>query len=249
MADIGSLHVTTLGNGPTQLIFAHGWGQDGGAFAPLAQSLAGFTTCYLIDFPGFGKTPFQGETWGVGQYADHLADWVRTLPPGKKIWIGHSFGGRVGIYMIAHHADLIDGLVLIGTAGLPAKSLWTRINRWIRIRAFKTLKLFVPEGPKRDALRQRFGSADYRNAGVLRPSFMQVVNQNLLPEAAQIRKPTLIICGEGDDQAPPDISERLHKTILGSALHLLPGFDHYSILWDGRHQVAALIKSFMESRI
>ncbi|HEY8963103.1 MAG TPA: alpha/beta hydrolase [Alphaproteobacteria bacterium] len=250
MTDISSLHVTTLGQGPTQLIWAHGWGQDGGAFAPTAQSLAGFCTNYLFDFPGFGKTPFSGETWGTRNYADYIAQWLRTLPPGKKLWIGHSFGGRVGLQMAAHHPDLIDGLVLVGTAGIPPKrTAVQRMNNWVRVYTFKAMKLFVPEGPKRDALRARFGSADYRRAGALRPTFVKVVNENLMPEAAAIAKPTLIICGAKDDQAPPNISERLHNSIAGSAYHLLPGFDHYTILSDGRHQVAALIKGFLESKI
>jgi len=247
MADIGTLHVTTLGSGQVQLIWAHGWGQDGGAFAPTAQSLAAFATSYLIDFPGFGKTPFQGQAWGTRDYADFIAQWLQTLPAGKKIWIGHSFGGRVGIQMAAHYPGLIDGLVLVGTAGLPRRrTAFQRLDNWLRVRVFKTMKLFVPEGPKRDRLRARFGSADYRNAGVLRPSFVRVVNENLLPTAMTITRPTLIICGERDDQAPPDISQRLHKAIQGSAYHLLPGFDHYSILSDGRHQVAALIKGLIE---
>lgn len=249
MTDIGTLHVTTLGSGPVQLIWAHGWGQDGGAFAPMAQSFAGFCTSYLIDFPGFGKTPFQNQTWGTRDYADYIAAWVRTLPPGKKIWIGHSFGGRVGLQMAAHYPDLIDGLVLVGTAGIPRKrSLLQRLDNWLRVRTFKFMKLFVPEGPKRDKLRARFGSADYRNAGQLRPSFVKVVNEDLSPEARMIVKPALIICGARDDQAPPDISRRLHEMIAGSAYHLLPGFDHYTILGDGRHQVAALIKGFIESK-
>jgi len=247
MADISSLHVTTLGSGQTQIIWAHGWGQDGGAFAPMAQSFAGFCTSYLIDFPGFGKTPFQGETWGTRDYADYVARWLQTLPPGKKIWVGHSFGGRVGLQIAAHYPDLISGLILIGTAGIPRKrSALSRLNSWTRVRTFKTLKLFVPEGPKRDRLRARFGSADYRSAGLLRPSFVRVVNENLSPEAATITLPTLLICGAKDDQAPIDISTRLHELIKGSALHILPDFDHYTILSNGRHQVASLIKGFIE---
>lgn len=250
MLDIGSLNVTTLGDGETQLIWAHGWGQDAGAFAPTAQSFAGFCASYLIDFPGFGKTPFQGVTWGTRDYADFIAQWLRTLPPGKRIWIGHSFGGRVGLQMARHYPDLINGLVLVGTAGLQRKrSMSQRLNNWMRVRTFKTMKLFVPEGPKRDRLRARFGSADYRNAGELRPSFVKVVNEDLSGIAQEITLPTLIICGERDDQAPPDISRRLNAMIKDSALHLLPGFDHYSILSDGRHQVAALIKGFIESKI
>lgn len=248
MTSSGQMHIHKTGNGPAQIIWAHGWGQDGNAFMPFAQSFAGMATSYLPDFPGFGLTPLPPEAWGTRQYADHIAAWLRTLPAAPRIWVGHSFGCRVGIQLAAHYPYLFDKMVLIGAAGLkPKKSLPARIRRTFKIYSFKTLKLFAPEGPKRDALRARFGSADYRNAGPLRPTFIKVVQEDLSAEAAKITCPTLIICGSRDTEAPPEISRRLHALIKPSTLHIMDGYDHYSILGTARHQVAALIKPFIES--
>ncbi len=242
------MNITEIGAGPVQIVWAHGWGMDNRAFAPMAMTFAAMARSFLPDFAGFGKTPLPPAPWGTRDYADSAAAWLRSLPrDGKRIWVGHSFGCRVGLQIAAHYPELIDALVLVGAAGLPRRrSLWQRLGNWARVRAFKFLKLFVPEGPKRDALRARFGSADYRNAGPLRPTFLKVIAEDLSPEAARVSCPTLIIVGADDADAPPEISRRLHGLIKNSDLHVLDGYDHHTILGPARHQVCALVKPFMD---
>jgi pimeloyl-ACP methyl ester carboxylesterase len=231
---------------PAQIIWAHGWGQSGDAFAPLAQSFAPFATNYLLDFPGFGQNPPPAQAWGTKDYADDAAGWLKTLPAAPRIWIGHSFGCRVGIQIAANYPYLFDKMVLIAAAGLkPKRTMFQRINHKAKVLTFKTLKHLTPEGPKRDALRARFGSADYRTAGVLRESFVKIVNEDLKQEAKKVSCPTLIIVGTQDKDTPPELSQRLHSKIPNSTLQILDGFDHFTIMTAGRHQVASLIKGFM----
>lgn len=238
-----------LGTGPAQIIWAHGWGMDGATFAPFAQSFAAMATNYLPDFCGFGKTPEPPAPWSTKDYADSMAGWLATLPQGqKRIWVGHSFGCRVGLQLAAHHPSSFDAMVLIGPAGLKRKRpLLQKIWFWAKVYAFKTLKIFVPEGPARDRLRARFGSTDYKkSSGTMRRVLINTVNEDLSNEAAMVACPTLIICGSRDTETPPEISQRLHQKIVGSTLHILDGYDHYSVLGIGRHQVSALIKQFVE---
>ena len=115
------------------LIWGHGWGQTAAAFQPIAEILTPFGASSLIDFPGFGKSAMPPETWGTAEYADVVADWLLTLPAAKFVWIGHSFGGRVGIQLAARHHGLLAGMVLIAAAGLPRRrSLLERLQRCAR---------------------------------------------------------------------------------------------------------------------
>jgi pimeloyl-ACP methyl ester carboxylesterase len=230
-----------------QLIFGHGWGQSGAAFRPLAEILRPFAASSLIDFPGFGKSSLPPETWGTAEYADAVAGWMRTLPASKFIWIGHSFGGRVGIQLAARNPGLLAGMVLIAAAGLQRqRGLMERARMKTRVMAFKVAKRFVREGPQLDGLRARFGSADYRLAGAMRPIFVRVVREDLTNEAKRVDCPTLLIYGTRDTETPPEMGQRLSRLIPRSELALVEGFTHLSILTDGRHQVAMKIRRFLE---
>ncbi len=241
--------VTELGKpkpGALHLIWGHGWGQSAAAFEPLAGILEPFYASSLIDFPGFGGSAPPPPTWGTAEYADAVAEWLRALSPAKVVWIGHSFGGRVGIQLAARYPDLLTGLVLIASAGLQRnRSLLERVQKNTRIAAFKIARRFVREGPQLDRLRQRFGSADYRQAGAMRPILLRVVREDLTGQARQVNCPTLLIYGTNDTETPPEIGERLSKLIPRSELVLLEGFTHLSILTDGRHQVAMRVRRFL----
>ena len=105
----------------------------------------------------------------------------------------------------------------------------------------------TPEGPARDRLRERYGSSDYRTAGAMRPVLVKVVNEDLTAAARRIRLPVVLVHGEADTESPPEIAARFHALIPGSQLHVLRGFDHLTILGDGRHQVIHLLGELLGS--
>ncbi|MEJ2116749.1 MAG: alpha/beta hydrolase [Alphaproteobacteria bacterium] len=229
------------------LVWAHGWGQSGAAFYPFAESLARMWSSTAIDFPGFGRSTVPPATWGTEDYADAIAGWLRTLPPANRIWIGHSFGCRVGMQIAARHPGLLTGMVLIAAAGLKRRrSLWETLRFKARVYAFKLAKLFVPEGPRRDALRARFGSADYKNAGPMRAIFIKTVSEDLTDVASQVSCPTLLVFGRNDADTPVEMGERLSRLIPSARLVVLEGFGHLDILTRGQHQTANEIRKFVQ---
>jgi pimeloyl-ACP methyl ester carboxylesterase len=233
--------------GAPELIWAHGWGHSHASLLPLAEAMRQRADSWLIDFPGFGASPLPPGPWGTADYADAMADWLGGLPVRKRVWVGHSFGCRVGLQLAARYPDSADALFLIAAAGLqPRRSLMTRAQRLPRRLAFRAMRAMTPEGPARDRLRERYGSADYRAAGAMRPVLVKAVNEDLSEVARAIHMPVVLVHGEGDTESPPEIATRLHALIPGSRLHLLRGFDHLSILGDGRHQVTHLLGELLE---
>ena len=105
------------------IVWAHGWGQDHKAFLAMAESLPQAGRHILIDLPGFGQSNIPKETWGTADYADAVASFIKDQGVSKIIYVGHSFGCRVGLQLAARHPDLIAGLFLMAAAGLPRKSL------------------------------------------------------------------------------------------------------------------------------
>jgi len=234
--------------GAPQLIWAHGWGHSHLALLPLAQAMRQAARSWLVDLPGFGASPPPPAAWGTADYADAIAAWIANLPAGRKVWVGHSFGCRVGLQLAARHPGAVDALFLAAAAGLrPHRSLAARVRRAPRRLAFRMLRALTPEGPARERLRERYGSSDYRNAGPMRPVLVKAVNEDLSDVARAVRVPVVLVHGADDRESPPEIAERLHRLIPGSRLHLLRGFDHYTLLAEGRHQMTHLLGELLES--
>lgn len=230
------------------VMWAHGWGQDHTAFLPLAQSLENSGQHIMIDFPGFGQSPVPPDAWGTEQYADAMANFIRQGAAGPVIWVGHSFGCRVGLRMAAKYPDLIAGLFLIAAAGIPRKRpIHKKIYLKARIAAFKLAKKLIPYGLSEEKLYKMFGSSDYRNAGPLRQIFVKTVNENQSSIAARIKKPVTLAYGTEDTETPLEIGQRFHKLIKGSEMLRFEGLNHYTILTNGRHQVAPYLKRFIKT--
>jgi pimeloyl-ACP methyl ester carboxylesterase len=115
----------------------------------------------------------------------------------------------------------------------------------MRVAAYKSLRFLPRLGIDTTALRAKFGSADYRNAGPMRPILVKVVQEDLTDVARRTRCPVQLVYGELDDETPPEIGHRLAKLIANASVSVLPRFDHYTILTSGAHQVQHQIERFV----
>jgi pimeloyl-ACP methyl ester carboxylesterase len=231
-----------------RIVWAHGWGQDHRALQPLAEALYPQATHLLLDFPGFGKSPAPGKPWTIEDYADASARLLLRTPfRGPTIWVGHSFGCRVGLMLAAKYPGKLQGLFLIAAAGLPPRRGPLRAARLAaKVAAFKTMKhLYRLTGQNVEKLRARHGSADYRNAGPMRETFLNTIRQDLSPEAARVGCPAFLLYGANDNETPPNIGTRLQALMPDAHLEVLPGEDHYSLLAGARHQTLSRLQAFM----
>lgn len=240
-------HSETIGNSGASIIWLHGWGQDHTAFGRLAGLFSNAARNQLFDQPGFGKTPITLVGNGTREYAEELASILEGTGP--HVFVGHSFGVRVSLQLAANHPEMVAGIVGIAGAGLQkkrsigfklrAKSLqtWGKATRIIdRLLGTKM----------RSRFEQRFGSADYRNAGDMRPTLVQVVNEDLSREAQRVICPVCLIYGALDTETPPEFGERYQMLMKNAEFHSLEGYDHWDILTRGAYQCEAVIKRFLE---
>ena len=79
----------------------------------------------------------------------------------------------------------------------------------------------------------------------MRDILINVVNEDLSEVATRITCPVHLVFGSRDTETPPDIGERLNSLIPGSQLAILDGQDHYTVLDEGRHQVAKRLKMLL----
>lgn len=248
----GGWHHQTIGSGSSAIIWLHGWGQSHDSFMPLAGLYAHSHTSLIYDLPGFGQTPRlepkAGKAAGTADYADALAAEMAREGITSATIIGHSFGCRLAVQLAHRHADLVERLVLISGAGIPRKrSPWWKVRSKMIKQLGKLASAYdsVLGTDFRSRWSTKYGSADYRNAGELQPTFVSVVNENLTTQATEIKQPALLIYGENDAETPPEIGTYYHAAFPTSELHILDGYDHFDILGRGKHQCQRLIDRFV----
>lgn len=228
------------------VVFGHGWGRSYRDFIPVAEALAPVANSYLIDFPGFGDTPRPDETWGTEDYADHVLSFLKSEHGVTQFtWVGHSFGGRVGMRIAAKDHDTVEHLVLVASAGVPrTRTSWQKLKGRQRGMAFKFRKSMANGDEALLALEKQYGSADYihsREIG-MRDIFVKTVNEDQTATLPQIQAPTTLIYGGKDVDTPVEVGRKLASGIEQSSLIVCPHYDHISILDRGRHQIALAVK-------
>ena len=103
------LHVDVQGDGP-DLVLLHGWGMHGGIWSNWARQLGQCFRIHLVDLPGHGDSPCQGQ--------GELDDWaaaVQEVVPEQAWWLGWSLGGLVSLAAAETHPGAIRGLTLMAT--------------------------------------------------------------------------------------------------------------------------------------
>jgi pimeloyl-ACP methyl ester carboxylesterase len=224
----------TAGSGDP-VVLLHGWGANAGLMWPLATKLAPLGYCaWVLDLPGFGKSAAPPGVWSVNDYAAFFTAWLDHHGLQRVHLIGHSFGGSLGLVLGADYADRLRKMVLIDASGIRTPA---PVASRVRLSAYKAVRDGLANiGMKglSDQLRgwytDRYGSADFKNAGALRETFIKVVTEDLLPYAARVKPSTLLLWGDADEDTPLSMGRQLEQTIPDAGLHVFAGAGHYSYL-------------------
>ncbi|NJL93453.1 MAG: alpha/beta hydrolase [Anaerolineae bacterium] len=225
-----------LGEGEPVLLL-HGWGASAASLGaiPAALAEAGFQA-HALDLPGFGAAPPPPTPWCVADYGE----WVRAYLDEQQLnpvrLVGHSFGGRLSLYLAATYPQRVRQLVLTSAAGVRP-SLPPRLRFYYAVRRALLRLLSLPglrrlEPSVRAWLFARMASADARAAAAQDPvmyeTLKRVVNEDLLPLAPRIQAPTLLIWGDQDDATPLAQGQALEAAIPDAGLVVLAGAGHYA---------------------
>lgn len=232
------------------IVFLHGWGGQAASMTPLVVGLRDRYRVLAFDLPGFGGSSCPSVAWGVPEYAAFVREALSVIGVDGAVLIGHSFGGRIGIWLAAHSPEMVQALVLIDAAGIkPPLTFRRRMRTGVYRLAKAMLRLPVFSGHRQslqEHLVARFGSADYRaQTGVMRASMVKTVNLDLSDCLPEITAPTLLIWGEKDTATPLADGRKMERLIRGSRLICVAGAGHFSYL-DSPLFVLAAIGKFLQ---
>jgi len=231
--DVARLIVGETNTERTPILALHGWGAKIEAMQGVAEGLAVRGYCvHALDLPGFGRSalpPAVSEPWGVQDYARFVVHYLESAGLSSVNLIGHSFGGRISIVLGADYPERIQKIVLADSAGVPTPQSGAR-NTLIGVgkAALKLPGLNLLENRLRQMGRDMLGSEDLKTAGPLEPIFRKVIAEDLVPHAARIKAPTLLIWGDQDQDTPLWQAQTLEKTIPDAGLVVFQGAGHFA---------------------
>lgn len=218
------------------VLMLHGWGANISLIWRLAEKLSVRGYCvYTLDLPGFGESDLPPVAWSVNDYVKCILCYMEHHGFAEVHLFGHSFGGRLSLILGSEHSSIINKIVLTSSAGIRPK---TPLFSQLRLKTYKGIRDGLKSiGLKNlsDSLRQRYneryGSTDFQDSeGVMRETFIKVVNQDLLSYAENIKRPTMLLWGENDEDTPLWMGQKLAEVIPDAGLHIFPNSGHYAYL-------------------
>lgn len=168
---------------------------------------------------------------------DELEGWLaERVDPGAAL-VGHSLGGLLAARLAARRPELVQRLVLIAPAGIPARGPLAHALPLARALA-QVRPRFAPV-LVRDALRAGpLGLAAGARAAV---------TTDLRDELTSVRAPTLLIWGERDRLLPASAAAAWTKALPRSRVALLPRAGHVPMV-DEPDEVSRLLRAFLAAR-
>jgi pimeloyl-ACP methyl ester carboxylesterase len=224
------------------LILVHGAGGSHQHWGAAIRNLHS-ANVYALDLPGHGRSTGKGLA-AVADYASFVVELMDALGLQRAVIAGHSMGGATATIMALNYPQRVAGLVLVGTGArlrvLP-KILEGTLNDFENTAELICRYAYAPQAPRELVHRGQ-------------QQMLQVVPQTIhddfaacnafdvMERLAEIRCPTLIICGTEDALTPPKYSAFLAERIARAESVLVQGGGHM-VMVEKASEVAEAIAS------
>jgi 2-hydroxy-6-oxonona-2,4-dienedioate hydrolase len=212
-----NIHYFEGGQGPV-VILLHGLGAVKevwlGNFAPLAAKYH----VYAIDQIGFGKSDKPLLDYRVATFSDFLYGFMKAQNLTKATFVGNSLGGWIALEFATTHAEMVDKLVLVDSAGLPWQTSGPAINlNPATLAATRTMlealfynKKIVSDDFVQQVFVDRAGNNDGYTIERTTSGF-SAENQFEDKKLASIHAPTLVVWGHDDELISSASGQKLHE--------------------------------------
>jgi pimeloyl-ACP methyl ester carboxylesterase len=220
------------------LVLLHGALSDSRSWRPQLDGLADEFTLIAWDAPGAGRSSDPPEQFGMADWADLLAGFLRAQKVETATILGLSFGGSLALEFYRRHPESVAALVLADTyagwkGSLSASGCAERLRLALRDAEIPPAELaarWLPEllsdgGPPELAEFVAEIMADAHPVG-MRLMARAMAETDLRDVLPRIQVRTLLLWGEMDRRSPLNIAHDMEQTIPGAKLVLIPGAGH-----------------------
>jgi pimeloyl-ACP methyl ester carboxylesterase len=239
--EVGGLTIAyeRAGTGPP-VALAHGFvGDARSTWDSQIEQLADEFSVIAWDAPGAGRSSDPPEGFGMADYADCLAAFLRALRIQPAHLVGLSFGAALVLATCHRHHGVASSLVLVsGYAGwlgsLGADEADRRLARSLQASGLQpdefvaamVPSMFSPSAKAEHVAKFVDSVREFRPDGfraMARASFED--QSHVLPE---VGVPTLLLYADHDIRAPVAVGEAIQAAVRGSELVVLTGPGHVS---------------------
>jgi aminoacrylate hydrolase len=235
-----SLHYDLFGDRakPPVMLIA-GLGGAGASFGPQIQRFATDYFVVLPDHRGTGQSTRAKDGYTIAQHAADMASLIEHLAVGPTHLVGTSTGGAIAQVMALDHAADVRSMTISSSYARP--DAYTRREFSVRRKMaehfdvrtlydFYSLLLFSPGFAHRNPefiqdWIDRVAARPFEKEIALKRIDM-VMAHDTLARLGDIRKPTLIVCGDHDACVPLFLSEEMAKAMPHAKFEIFKGGGH-----------------------
>lgn len=237
-------NVHVLGQGPSTLVFAHGFGCDQNMWRKLVPAFEGRYKIVLFDLTGSGQSDLAAYDHArydsLQGYADDLVDIIRSTTDGPVIFVGHSVSAMIGVLADITVPGLISAHVMVGPSPcyINSEGYQGGFSREDILSLLETLDSnylgwsssmapAIMGAPEQPDLGEELTNSFCRTDPSVARQFARVTfMSDHRADVAKVVVPTLILQCSDDLIAPMSVGEYMHRTIRGSMLRIIKNIGH-----------------------
>ena len=227
------------GSGPP-LVLLHCLGVDH-HFWDFAKPLSAEFTLYRYDLPGHGTSAVPAEGYTIEDLSAQLAELLETNKTGRVHLAGVSLGGLIAQHFAATNPGMVNRLILVDTTPRytdEMRSMWAERAAGARqagaaslvdglLKIWFTPAAIARNGADIQYVRTTIGKCSGEGYALACEALAAADLRSL---SAQIKAPTLVVCGDDDIPSFLDAARLLSSEITGAKLSWIPQARHASVL-------------------
>jgi pimeloyl-ACP methyl ester carboxylesterase len=243
----------TIGTGPRDVIFLHGWGgaASGHSWKGLLRNLdLSGLRAILVDLRGHGRSDQAPEGYSTEQFARDVFAVADHAKVDKLVVVAFSMSGKWALWMACSEPGRVSGQVLIAPA--PATELpitedmlqdWLKCSQdrsaWARF-----IRGFTKEEISGDDLAEYFKDVSTTSLFALAGTFHMCRTGEFGDRLKSLQTPTLVIGGMHDPMFPPQfLREQVTSRIPNARLALIDAGHEIPV--EVPQQMAGLLEAFL----
>lgn len=256
-----SIHYHDTGGDGTVLILLHGGGPGASAWSNFRENLPALAPQFrvlAIDMPHFGQSDKPVDRYlDCSWYAEVLEKAMAAIGISKAHFVGNSMGGTIALELALARPDMVDRLVLMGTAGslpmfspVPTEGAKHLINYYqgegptpAKLEAFIRSMIFDQSRITPEFLQSRYEASIAPELMVQRTADLEAMF-NLWRRVEKVPHKTLLIYGKEDRVVPWDTGLLLLRLLPQADLHIFSRSGHWT-QWERAPEFNSVVSSFL----